>query len=105
MFASFLSVEPRSNPHYDKVKTGADVWIEKFVVPRPEDAGAALTRCRTLQMSERQKRRFRKADFNWLVSLWVPDADEESLRAFMDWDNWIFFYDDREFGSLSQRPL
>lgn len=32
MLASFMSAEPRENPHYDEVKTSADAWIKEYIL-------------------------------------------------------------------------
>lgn len=34
-------------------------------------------------------------DFAYLVGIWSPNAGPESLRMMLDWDNWIFLFDDR----------
>lgn len=59
------------------------------------DRIAALICFRVLQLDEKQWQRVVKSDFNYLVSMWAPDADKESLRSLMDFNNWAFFFDDR----------
>lgn len=60
---------------------------------------------RVLQLNEKQIQQLKKADFNLLVSFWVPDADEGTLRVLLDWNNWFFFFDDRKFDTLSLSVL
>lgn len=78
MFASFMSIEPRTNPHYSKVKRESEEWIAEI-----------------LRLDEKAARRNSKADFTYLAALWIPDADEEALRVVVDWLHWIFFFDDQ----------
>ncbi|KAL1636645.1 hypothetical protein SLS58_009699 [Diplodia intermedia] len=58
-----------------------------------------MTRSRPKQMlgskSDKQWQRYMKADFNALASLWVPDVDAKALRPLLDWNNWVFFFDDQ----------
>ncbi|EKG10918.1 Terpenoid synthase [Macrophomina phaseolina MS6] len=79
MFASFMSAEPRLNPHYAKVKQESEAWIEAV-----------------LHLEQKTAQRNSKADFTYLASLWIADADEEALRVVVDWLHWIFFFDDLE---------
>ncbi|KAK7978093.1 isoprenoid synthase domain-containing protein [Apiospora saccharicola] len=72
LFISILSVDPVQNPHYEKVKREADIWIAKTL---GYDKGAA--------------HRNSRADFTYLVSWWAPRCDAEALRTMVDWQHWF----------------
>lgn len=37
------------------------------------------------------------ADFAYMTAIWSPEADAESLRMILDYNNWVFLFDDRMF--------
>ncbi|OJD36052.1 terpene synthase metal binding domain protein [Diplodia corticola] len=88
MFASIMSVAPRVNPHYHKVKQEAEKWAISV-----------------LSLDEQQAMKCSMADVTYLAALWVPDADEEALRVFADWMHWVFYFDDQfDEGHLKDDP-
>ncbi|GME40823.1 Terpene synthase metal binding domain protein [Neofusicoccum parvum] len=88
MFASIMSLEPRVNPHYRKVKPEAEKWAQDI-----------------LRLDEKEARRNSKADFTYMASVWIPDADEEALRVVVDWLHWVFYFDDQfDEGHLQENP-
>lgn len=38
-----------------------------------------------------------KMDLCYLASVSAPDADEEALRVVVDWNKWVFLFDDRMY--------
>ncbi|KAK1712991.1 Presilphiperfolan-8-beta-ol synthase [Colletotrichum acutatum] len=88
-FSSIMSVKPVINVKYEKVKKEADSWIEKI-----------------LGLSEAQARRNIQANFAFMNAMWVPYADEEAYRTMIDWNNWVFAFDDQfDEGHLKDDPI
>ncbi|KAK3354057.1 isoprenoid synthase domain-containing protein [Lasiosphaeria hispida] len=73
-----MAAEPQINPHYTKVKTQADAWITR--VMKKDEAWAA---------------RNASVDLAFLASCWAPGAGDEGLRVVVDWNHWVFLFDDR----------
>lgn len=44
---------------------------------------------------EKTRKKNSVADLAYIVGMWSPNADPESLRMLLDWNNWIFLFDDR----------
>ncbi|KUI56708.1 Presilphiperfolan-8-beta-ol synthase [Cytospora mali] len=89
LFSSIMATKPTVNPHYHDVKPYADRWIAKI-----------------MQADDEWATKNSKADFCYLSSLWVPNADEEALRVVVAWNEWIFHFDDQfDEGHLSNDPL
>ncbi|KAI9035559.1 terpene synthase family protein [Aspergillus affinis] len=85
MFSSIMAVKPVVNPHYHEVKFKADAWI-----------------ARTISASQQWAARNSKVDLAYLASIWAPYCDEEALRMMVDWNHWVFLFDDQfDEGHLS----
>ncbi|KAK1522828.1 hypothetical protein CPAR01_14371 [Colletotrichum paranaense] len=88
-FSSIMSVKPVINVNYDKVKREADSWIATI-----------------LSLSEAQARRNVQANFAFMNAMWVPYADEDAYRTMIDWNNWVFAFDDQfDEGHLKDDPI
>ncbi|OHE93161.1 hypothetical protein CORC01_11573 [Colletotrichum orchidophilum] len=88
-FSSIMSVEPAININYEKVKKEADTWIAKI-----------------LGLNEAQARRNVEANFAFMNAIWVPYADAEAYRTMIDWNNWVFAFDDQfDEGHLKDDPI
>ncbi|KAK1705415.1 isoprenoid synthase domain-containing protein [Colletotrichum lupini] len=88
-FSSIMSVKPVINVNYDKVKREADGWIAMI-----------------LSLSEAQARRNVQANFAFMNAMWVPYADEDAYRTMIDWNNWVFAFDDQfDEGHLKDDPI
>lgn len=47
-----------------------------------------------------------KVDLAYLASVWAPDTDEEALHTMMDWNHWVFLFDDQfDEGHLMTDPV
>jgi hypothetical protein len=85
MFSSIMAVKPVVNPHYHDVKPRADAWIAKIM-------GADA------KWSQRNSR----VDLCYLASIWAPECDAAALRIMVDWNHWVFLFDDQfDEGHLS----
>ncbi|KAJ6002360.1 Presilphiperfolan-8-beta-ol synthase [Penicillium sp. IBT 35674x] len=88
LFSSIMAVQPVVNPNYYKVKLEADAWITKII-----------------QADEKWASRNSRVDLAYLASIWAPTCDEEALRMMVDWNHWVFLFDDQfDEGHLSQDP-
>ncbi|KAK1673302.1 isoprenoid synthase domain-containing protein [Colletotrichum godetiae] len=88
-FSSIMSVKPAININYEHVKKEADSWIAKI-----------------LHLSEAQARRNVQANFAFMNAMWVPYADAEAYRTMVDWNNWVFAFDDQfDEGHLKDDPI
>ncbi|KAM7200837.1 Presilphiperfolan-8-beta-ol synthase [Naviculisporaceae sp. PSN 640] len=89
MFTSIMSVEARVNPNYAKLKAERDAWIADAM--NQDSTWAA---------------RNAKVDLAYLASAWAPDADEDLMRTIMDWNHWVFLFDDQfDEGHLRYDPV
>lgn len=89
MFSSIMASKPIVNPHYRDVKPYADRWITKI-----------------MQADEECAAKNSKMDLCYLASVTTPDADEEALRVVVDWNKWVFLFDDQfDEGHLSNDPI
>ncbi|KAI3393167.1 hypothetical protein diail_4655 [Diaporthe ilicicola] len=77
LFSSILSVKAVVNPHYEAVKAEGDRWIADL-----------------LEMDEKAAKKNSKVDFAYMTAIWSPTSNAEALRTILDWNHWIFFYDD-----------
>ncbi|KAJ8121679.1 hypothetical protein ONZ43_g1933 [Nemania bipapillata] len=84
------------------------------VVPEPAKAvhGSNQERhpsapSRVMKFDEKTNARNTRVDLCYLASIWAPDADEEALRMMLDWNHWVFLFDDQEFdeGHLREDPV
>ncbi|KAI4254073.1 MAG: hypothetical protein LQ352_003319 [Teloschistes flavicans] len=89
MFASIMAARPVVNPFYHDVKPKADSWVTKVI-----DA------------DETWDSKNRKVDLCYLASIWAPSCDEEALRMMVDWNHWVFLFDDLfDEGPYSKDPV
>ncbi|OTA98480.1 hypothetical protein M426DRAFT_69724 [Hypoxylon sp. CI-4A] len=78
LFSSIMASKPVVNPNYFKVKAEGDRWITRIA-----------------KMDEKARAKNTRVDLCYLVSIWAPDADEEALRMMLDWNHWVFLFDDQ----------
>ncbi|KAF9240966.1 hypothetical protein DTO012A7_160 [Penicillium roqueforti] len=46
-----------------------------------------------------------RVDLAYLASIWAPTCDQEALRMMIDWNHWVFLFDDQfDEGHLSRDP-
>ncbi|KAI0410412.1 Presilphiperfolan-8-beta-ol synthase [Xylaria grammica] len=89
LFSSIMSTRPVVNQNYFKVKAEGDRWISKI-----------------MNMDEKTSAKNTRADFCFLASIWAPNADEEALRMLLDWNHWVFHFDDQfDEGYLRDDPV
>lgn len=48
---------------------------------------------------EKTRKKNSSADFAYMTAIWSPEADASSLRMILDYNNWVFLFDDRVFRS------
>ncbi|KAJ8132310.1 hypothetical protein O1611_g1315 [Lasiodiplodia mahajangana] len=85
LFSSIMSAEPLMNPHYEKIKPQADAWAATVY-----------------DLDEHTAKRNERVDFAYMSALWAPYADEDAYRMVIDWNHWIFAFDDQfDEGHLS----
>lgn len=80
LFSSIMSSSIRVNPHYAKVKLKADARIARLMMK--DDKWAAKNA---------------KVDLAFLASAWCWTCDEAILNLSMDWNHWVFLFDDRGY--------
>ncbi|KAI1091352.1 Presilphiperfolan-8-beta-ol synthase [Rostrohypoxylon terebratum] len=78
LFSSIMSSKLVVNPNYFKVKPEGERWI-----------------ARVMNMDERTQVKNREADLCYISAIWAPDADEDALRFILDWNHWVFLFDDQ----------
>ncbi|KAK8052035.1 Presilphiperfolan-8-beta-ol synthase [Apiospora rasikravindrae] len=89
LFSSIMSSKPVVNPNYFTVKAAGDRWI-----------------ARIMGMSDQMSARNAKVDLCYLASIWAPNANEEDLRMMLDWNHWVFLFDDQfDEGHLKVDPI
>ncbi|KAI2606579.1 Presilphiperfolan-8-beta-ol synthase [Hypoxylon sp. NC1633] len=89
LFSSILASRPVVNPNYFKVKAEGDRWI-----------------ARIMNMDEKMCARNVRTDLCYMTSIWVPNADEEALRVMLDFNHWVFLFDDQfDEGHLKNDPI
>lgn len=44
---------------------------------------------------EKTRKKNSSTDFAYMTAIWSPEADAESLRMILDYNNWVFLFDDR----------
>ncbi|KAJ0280091.1 hypothetical protein CBS470a_008908 [Colletotrichum nupharicola] len=77
-FSSIMSVEPAMNVNWERLKEEANAWIKDIY-----------------HLSDAQAKKHSRANFAFMNAMWIPYADEESFRVMLDWNNWVFAFDDR----------
>ncbi|KAK6515972.1 hypothetical protein TWF281_004562 [Arthrobotrys megalospora] len=75
LFPPFLSTDALVNPHYDAVKVDREEWASKIL--------------------NLDARKIAKPNFTLISALWLPGISEEQLKFVVDFNHWIFFFDDR----------
>ncbi|KAI1479684.1 terpenoid synthase [Daldinia eschscholtzii] len=89
LFSSIMATKPVVNPNYFKVKAAGDRWIKRI-----------------MKMDEKASDKNSKVDFCYMICIWAPNTDEEALRIMLDWNNWIFLFDDQfDEGHLKDDPV
>ncbi|KAK4444001.1 isoprenoid synthase domain-containing protein [Podospora aff. communis PSN243] len=78
LFTSIMSHPIRINPHYSNVKHTSDARIAHTMM---KDAKWALKNA--------------KVDLAFLASAWCYTCDESTLGVSMDWNHWVFLFDDQ----------
>jgi len=74
------------NPTYHEVKPKGDAWITKI-----------------MKGDEKWAARNTKVDLCFLASIWAPQCDDVALRMMLDWNHWVFLFDDQfDEGHLSR---
>jgi len=80
LFSSIMAIDVRVNPHYAKVKREADARI-----------------ARMMMKDEKWAAKNAKVDLAFLASAWCYSCDEKTLNLSMDWNRWVFLFDDRGY--------
>ncbi|KAL5370952.1 Cell wall endo-beta-1,3-glucanase [Paraphaeosphaeria sporulosa] len=76
-FGSIMALKPLVNPHYFAAKAKGDQRIARHM---GFDKTAATRNAQT--------------DLCYLASMWSPTAPEDRLDMMVDWNHWVFFFDD-----------
>ncbi|KAF3809982.1 Presilphiperfolan-8-beta-ol synthase [Colletotrichum gloeosporioides] len=88
-FSSIMSVEPAMNVNWERLKEEANAWIKDIY-----------------HLSDAQAKKHSRANFAFMNAMWIPYADEESFRVMLDWNNWVFAFDDQfDEGHLKDDPV
>ncbi|KAF9878407.1 hypothetical protein CkaCkLH20_03899 [Colletotrichum karsti] len=88
-FSSIMSIEPAMNPNWLKLKEEANAWLKEIY-----------------HLSDAQAKKHSKANFAFMNAMWIPLADEEAFRVMLDWNNWVFAFDDQfDEGHLKDDPV
>jgi len=78
LFSSIMSTNVLINPQYAKVKREANARI-----------------ARMMMKDERWAAKNAKVDLAFLAAAWCHTCDEATLNLSMDWNHWVFLFDDR----------
>ncbi|KAM0146338.1 hypothetical protein ACHAPG_011193 [Botrytis cinerea] len=78
LFGSIMSTKPVVNPNYFAAKARGDRWI-----------------ARVMNFNKAVAARNSKVDLCFLASMWAPDAPEDRLVMMLDWNHWVFLFDDQ----------
>ncbi|KAI5921858.1 Presilphiperfolan-8-beta-ol synthase [Camillea tinctor] len=85
MFASIMASKPILNPNQSIIKSREDWWLETMAIK--DRKWAAINQ---------------KPNFGYMASIWAPTCDEEALEMMVDWNWWVFMFDDQfDEGHLS----
>ncbi|OTA61599.1 Presilphiperfolan-8-beta-ol synthase [Hypoxylon sp. EC38] len=88
LFSSIMASKPVVNPNYFETKAEGDRWV-----------------ARIMKMDEKTSAKNAKVDLCYLASIWAPDADDVALRMMLDWNHWVFLFDDQfDEGHLKEDP-
>ncbi|KAM0124830.1 hypothetical protein ACHAO1_010889 [Botrytis cinerea] len=88
LFGSIMSTKPVVNPNYFAAKARGDRWI-----------------ARVMNFNKAVAARNSKVDLCFLASIWAPDAPEDRLVMMLDWNHWVFLFDDQfDEGHLKEDP-
>ncbi|KAI0169616.1 Presilphiperfolan-8-beta-ol synthase [Hypoxylon sp. FL1284] len=89
LFSSIMASRPVVNPNYFKVKAEGDRWISRL-----------------MNWDEKTSAKNTRVDLCYLASIWAPEADEDALRMMLDWNHWVFLFDDQfDEGHLKDDPI
>ncbi|KAJ3557354.1 hypothetical protein NPX13_g9945 [Xylaria arbuscula] len=87
--SSIMARKAVVNPNYFQVKAEGERWLAQ-IMKWDKKASAKNTR----------------TDLCYLVALWAPTCDEEALRVMLDWQHWVFLFDDQfDEGHLRCDPI
>ncbi|TGO18467.1 hypothetical protein BPAE_0381g00040 [Botrytis paeoniae] len=87
-FGSLMATKPIVNPNYFTAKARGDRWI-----------------ARVMNFNKAMAARNSKVDLCFLASIWAPDASEDRLVMMLDWNHWVFLFDDQfDEGHLKEDP-
>ncbi|POS72676.1 hypothetical protein DHEL01_v208929 [Diaporthe helianthi] len=88
LFSSIMASKPTVNPNYFVAKARGDRWVEKV-----------------MKFDKKMAERNAKVDLCYLASIWSPDASEDRLVMMLDWNHWVFLFDDQfDEGHLKEDP-
>ncbi|GKT90348.1 putative pentalenene synthase protein [Colletotrichum tofieldiae] len=88
LFGSIMATKPVVNPNYFAAKARGDRWI-----------------ARVMNFDKVTAARNAKVDLCFLASIWAPDASEDRLVMMLDWNHWVFLFDDQfDEGHLKEDP-
>lgn len=88
LFVTFISPEPKVNPHYEEVKRESEEWMRNNLWKN---------------LSEQEIRKRCAADFCYFSAIMCPDAGKERFRTVCDWIYWVSFKScNTELTSLTQ---
>ncbi|EKG21621.1 Terpenoid synthase [Macrophomina phaseolina MS6] len=80
LFVTFISPEPKVNPHYEQVKKESEESMRKTLWKN---------------LSEQEVGKRCAADFCFFSAIMCPDVDKEKFRTVCDWIYWVFEFDDQ----------
>ncbi|KAF7956989.1 hypothetical protein EAE96_004311 [Botrytis aclada] len=87
-FSSIMATKPVVNLNYFAAKAKGDRWI-----------------ARVMNFNKAVAARNSKVDLCFLASIWAPDAPEDRLVMMLDWNHWVFLFDDQfDEGHLKEDP-
>ncbi|KAG9254334.1 Presilphiperfolan-8-beta-ol synthase [Emericellopsis atlantica] len=88
LFGSIMSTKPVVNPNYFAAKARGDRWI-----------------ARVMKFDKTTAAKNAKVDLCFLASIWSADASEDRLVTMLDWNHWVFLFDDQfDEGHLMEDP-
>ncbi|KAI0516858.1 Presilphiperfolan-8-beta-ol synthase [Xylaria bambusicola] len=89
LFSSIMARKPVVNPNYFQVKAEGDSWIAQI-----------------MRWDEETRTKYVQVDFCYISSIWVTTCDDEALRLTLDWQYWVFLFDDQfDEGHLRDDPV
>ncbi|KAF7596078.1 hypothetical protein BBP40_003340 [Aspergillus hancockii] len=118
LFSSIMASKALVNPNYEVVKKQADTWIARLASPLPRVSGTgcserihsfwtwfANSTASVIGATDKWTSRNVRVDLAYLASTWAPYCDAEALRVMIDWNHWVFLFDDQfDEGHLTSDP-